>query len=105
MNRYKVLVTRVIDGDTFYGNLIAEDLDIALPNRKFRLLGIDTPERNREGYQEATEYTRKMILGRSVEVTLHGYGGFGRILAVVYVNGMCLNDSLLAENLAEVYKG
>lgn len=104
MNRYKVQVNRVVDGDTFYGHLIAEDLDLILPDRHFRLLGVDTPERKEEGYKEATEYTHNMIMGKTVEVTLHGFGGFGRILAMVYVNDVCLNDSLLAENLAEVYK-
>lgn len=76
-------VVRIIDGDTFeYYN---EDLNKIL---KVRLLCVDTPERGKDGYEEATAYLRSLILYR--EVTLVSSktdkDKYGRLLRYVYVN-------------------
>ena len=48
-------VIRVIDGDTF-----------ELNGETIRLLCVDTPEKGKKGYQEATDYLSSLILNREV---------------------------------------
>lgn len=100
---YEVDVTRVIDGDTFEGD-IDLGLHTSISKQRFRLLGVDTPERKEEGYFEATEYTAQMVEGKKVLVESFDRDSFGRILVMVYVDDVCLNEKLLQENLAVVFK-
>ena len=100
-------VMNVIDGDTF-------DIDIPDgrdPHTRIRLLGIDTPETGAERTgvmyfgPEASEFTKKMALGKSVTVYLDSpnptRGKFGRLLAYVKLpDGGFLNEILLTEGYA-----
>jgi endonuclease YncB( thermonuclease family) len=100
-------VVDVIDGDT---------LDVDIPdgrnqNTRIRLLGIDTPEISSKetggmyfGLQ-AAEFTKKLILGKSVTVYLDSpnptRGKYGRLLAYVKLSdGRFLNEVLLTEGYA-----
>jgi micrococcal nuclease len=107
-NRYKVEVTRTVDGDTIYGKLWAEDLNIIFPNQKFRFLGVNTPEKKQLGYYEATEFTAQVCDGKTLEIDLHGKDAFGRWLVDVYYQDgdvtKSLNQELLKNKLAVVYK-
>jgi len=91
-------VTRVIDGDT-----------IELHNGEVvRLLGVDTPERGENGYEEATAYTTQ-LLNRQVVLTYdkdrRGY--YGRLLAYIWHedNGQlkCWNIALIKAGHSELY--
>ena len=100
-------VVNVIDGDTF---------DIDIPdgrhqNTRIRLLGIDTPETGGEESgvmyfgPEATEFTKKLALGKSIMVYLDSpnptRGKYGRLLAYVKLpDGGFLNEVLLTEGYA-----
>ncbi len=100
-------VVNVIDGDTF---------DIDIPNGRYehtriRLLGIDTPETNREQTgvmyfgPQAAEFTKKLALGKSVTIYLDApnptRGKYGRLLAYVKLpDGSFLNEVLLTEGYA-----
>jgi endonuclease YncB( thermonuclease family) len=67
-----VAPVRAIDGDTFQAattTTISPTLDIT-EITGFRLLGVDTPERGEEGYQEAKDYLRKRIVGKLIHVRL-----------------------------------
>jgi endonuclease YncB( thermonuclease family) len=108
---HKVLVTRVVDGDTFHGNLIIPvptlQMDMNLKDQVFRLTVVDTPERGEENYFEATEFTAQHIEEKEVTVVLHGKDNWSRWLVDVYIDGdlnNTLNDSLLKEGLAKKYK-
>ena len=58
--RYKCEVQRCVDGDTVDADL---DLGFHMTARiRFRLAGIDTPERGEPGYQEATEHLESLLL-------------------------------------------
>ena len=91
------LVTRVVDGDTIavggYGRI--------------RLIGIDTPERGRRGFQEATERTRALCEGQVVRVEVcpvRSTDRYGRTRALISLpDGSLLNTRLLEEGLASVY--
>jgi micrococcal nuclease len=102
---YKVKCTRVIDGDTFVGDISFGVFGMTLHDQKFRLMDVDTPERGKELYYEATEFTAQHIEDRQITVFLHGRDSFGRWLTDVFVDGIHerFNDKLLDEGLAVKY--
>ncbi len=87
--------TKVVDGDT---------IDVEGVGR-IRLVGVNTPERNESGYQNATDFVKEQCLGKEVTVDVDDekhYDKYNRTLAVVYVNGSNLNQELLQDGYAEV---
>lgn len=97
-------VTYVVDGDTF---------DVKLKNgrtERVRLILIDTPETKHPDKpvqpfgQEASEFTKKQLLGKTVELELdvQERDRYGRILAYAYVNGEMINKKLLEKGYARV---
>src|SRR3989338_4822341 len=89
---YKVV--EVVDGDTFF-----------IANRQaIRVYGLDAPELpNCFGPEAKTELTR-LILGKPVELREILTEGYGRILAMVYVDGKLINDQLIKNGFG-LYKG
>ncbi|OPX57563.1 MAG: hypothetical protein A4E25_02208 [Methanobacterium sp. PtaB.Bin024] len=85
----------VVDGDT---------IDVEGVGR-IRFVGVDTPERGESGYKEAKNFVKKMCLGKTVGLDIDDAKNtdkYGRTLAVVYVDGVNLNQELLKEGYAEV---
>jgi len=106
---YEVKASRVIDGDTFASNLVEFEVmgvRVSFPEVHFRLLGVDTPEKKDKGYKEATNYTKKLIEGKTVRIEAAGKDVFDRVLCTVYVEGQekSLNQLLLDNKFAVVYK-
>lgn len=97
-------VRHVVDGDT----LILED------NQRLRLIGVDTPEVDHPRYnrvgepfgEEAKQFLKSKIEGKEVrlESGAEAYDKYGRRLAFVYVDGECLNETLLREGYAEAIR-
>jgi endonuclease YncB( thermonuclease family) len=99
-----VYVGRVFDGDTFE----------LLSGQKVRLLGVDTPERERKdgksgaepGYREASDFTRAKVMQGPVRLAFDGERRdvYGRWLALVTLeDGSDLNAELLRLGLARRY--
>lgn len=107
-NTYKAQVTRTVDGDTFFANLMVEDFDMIFTNQKFRFLGVNTPERGQQGYYAAKEFTAQICDGETLMIDLHGKDAFGRWLVDVYYQEgeemKWLNQELLKNKLAVVYQ-
>jgi len=84
-----VIVKRVIDGDT----IVLED------NRIIRLIGVNTPEKHQWFYQEATNKTKELVLGKEVilEYDKGRYDKYGRTLAYVYFEDSFINYELLKQ--------
>ena len=79
---FKAKVLRVIDGDTLEMRI---DLGFHTHTvRKVRLLGVDTPERGKPGYNEAKAFTTGTVLGKDVYVQTYQADAFGRYLADVW---------------------
>jgi len=92
-------VKHVVDGDT-----IDVSFDICGIQR-IRLVGVNTPEIGEKGYEEAKEFVNKTCLGEVVKLDVDDkeqYDPYYRILAVVYVNDINLNEKLLREGYAEI---
>ena len=92
-------VKSVVDGDT-----IDVSFDI-YGIQRIRLVGVNTPEIDEEGYEEAKEFVNKTCLGEEIKLDVDDreqYDRYYRILAVVYVNDTNLNEKLLREGYAEI---
>lgn len=93
---FSARVIKVVDGDS---------LELKHKGRKLRvrLWGIDSPEWQQEFSQKALAYTRSRIQGQMVEVQPRAWDKYGRLVAIVKVGGVTLNEDLLTEGLAWVH--
>jgi len=90
MYRYKVQVTRIVDGDT-----VDVDVDLGFgmvyKKQRVRMMGVDTPEsRTRDleekFYGKASKAHLVSILEEGdVQLQSHGKGKFGRILGELFI--------------------
>ena len=90
----KMIVTRVIDGDT---------IELST-GEKVRYIGIDTPERSDCFFSEAKTINAKLVLNKEVELKkdVSQTDKYGRLLRYVYVDGLFVNDYLVKEGYAYV---
>ncbi|MDI9364180.1 MAG: thermonuclease family protein [Flavobacterium sp.] len=99
-----LLVTKVVDGDTFWADNDTKD------GVKVRLIGIDAPESRKTskkevGYfgKEAKTYLTNLLSGKSVrlEYDLNRTDQYGRTLAYVYLqDGTFVNAELVKNGFA-----
>ena len=118
---WTVTVVRVVDGDTIEAEFPNGEVDT------IRLLGVDTPETSVESTSpgefegipetddgrahlrswgvEAATFAEAELAGETVTVVAGGdrRGGYGRLLAHVYVDGEDFNERLLTEGYARLY--
>lgn len=97
-------VIRVIDGDTIVVNYNGKE-------EKVRMIGVDTPEsvhpdssKNTEAGASASEYTKKNLEGKHVELEfdVQQRDQYGRLLAYVWVVGKMYNKILLEDGIANL---
>jgi len=91
MYNYKAIIIAVYDGDTF---TIQIDLGFSITiTEKLRLYGVDTPEirlstkttlAEKKRGLVVRDYVRKLILGETVNITVHKKGKYGRYVAQVF---------------------
>lgn len=104
---YWALCVGVYDGDSVTLD-ISLGLGVYMHNQKVRLLGIDTPELRGEerplGLQ-ARDRLRELILDKwlLVETVFDRTGKYGRLLGVLYKDGVDINKLLLDEGYASKY--
>lgn len=93
-------IVNAVDGDT-----VDVEVDLGFSVRvkhRFRLIGIDTPERGKPGWQEATDLVKGHV-GRACRLEVTKLDKYGRYLAEVFVDGVSLNKSLIEKGLAVSY--
>lgn len=104
-NSYRAVVTDVYDGDTITCD-IELGFQIRMVGEKVRLLGINAPElRGSEksaGYRSA-DFLEELILGEEIMLLTvdDKRGSFGRVLGIVVLSGVNINDLLVREGLAK----
>ena len=110
MYKYNATLDRVVDGDT-----VDAMIDLGFDtwvHKRIRLLGIDAPETRTRDLDEkvqglATKERLTGILEAAEGIFVlhsHGVGKYGRCLGTIMVGEENINELLLAEGLAEVYK-
>ena len=109
LHQYKAKVIKVIDGDTFDA-VIDLGFKISVKDR-FRMYGVDTPElRTRDKKEKkrglmVKNYVKDRIEGKEIIIKTQKQGKFGRYLADVFINGECLNTTLIMKGYANEYYG
>jgi micrococcal nuclease len=108
---YPAQVVSVYDGDTLTATL---DLGMSIFRKcNCRLAGIDTPEVNskianeKQAALRARDRVRELTLNKQVVLeSIEKPDKYGRLLVRVWtLEGVCVNDALLSENLAQPYDG
>tara|TARA_Y100000310_G_C20646052_1_gene796641 strand:+ start:1464 stop:1943 length:480 start_codon:yes stop_codon:yes gene_type:complete len=89
--RETIFVERVIDGDTLVDS----------NGTVYRLLGIDTPERGEEFYQEAKEVLQE-VENKQVEILRdwENRGKYGRKLRYIFYENRLINVEIVEKGLA-----
>ena len=87
------IVTRIIDGDTIETSI-----------GKVRLLGINTPEKNNMGYEEAGEFL-KPLEGKEIELErgIENKDKYSRLLRYVFFGNKLVNKEILENGFGSVY--
>ena len=110
MYEYNSKLDRVVDGDT-----VDAMIDLGFDtwvHKRIRLEGIDAPEtRTRDLDEKAQGFVTKERLESLLEAAegvfvlqSHGVGKYGRCLRTIFIGQENINELLLSEGLAEVYK-
>ena len=112
MYRYKVEVTRVVDGDT-----VDVDIDLGFgmtyKKQRVRMKGIDTPEsRTRDLVEKkfglaSKEFLKSQLEDQKIELVSHDKGKFGRILGELFVGSSAysINKIMIDYHYAVLYDG
>lgn len=112
MYRYKVSVTRVVDGDT-----VDVDIDLGFgmtyKKQRVRMKGIDTPESRTRDLEEkkfglaSKEFLKEQLKDQEIELVSHDKGKFGRILGELFVGSSAysINKIMIDNHHAVPYDG
>jgi micrococcal nuclease len=90
-------VVKVADGDTI---TVLEDQT----QHRIRLYGIDAPERRQDFSNKAKQFVSGLVFGKQVRVVKQDIDRYGRIVGIVYADAVCVNEELVRNGLAWVYR-
>lgn len=76
--KFQVKVVKISDGDTFTA-INRDNLQL-----KFRIWGIDAPEKKQAFGTKAKDYLASLIFGKTITVDVQKQDGWGRYIAYVY---------------------
>jgi micrococcal nuclease len=103
--RYKARVDKWVDGDTV--DLYVDLGFYHFVKTRFRLYGIDTPERGHELWSKASDFSKLMApVGTDVLIEVYKDADkYGRWLVDIHVGEETVNSALVAAGLAVPYYG
>ena len=97
---FDAYVTKVIDGDTIMVNF-EDQKDVEF---RIRLYGVDTPELNQPYGREVKLFLKDLVLHKNVQLDKQGVDNFGRYVCIVTYDDMNINELLVANGNAWVYR-
>lgn len=71
---------------------------------KIRLYGVDTPEKKQAFGQKAKDFTASIVAGKTVNVEPVDQDRYGRTVGIVTMAGRSLNEELVKNGFAWVYR-
>ena len=93
---FSARVVRVIDGDTLE---IQQETGI----QRVRIWGIDTPEWDQPYGARSSRFTRSRLTGKEVQVIPEDVDTYGRLVAMITMDGMNIGEELIRSGLAWVH--
>ena len=97
---YHIKVISITDGDTFKGLTKKEKIEI-----KYRIYGIDAPEKKQDFGAKSKEYLSELIAGKTVGIKTDSQDGYGRYIVWVYTpEGKDVSAEMLKAGMAWHYK-
>ena len=108
MYRYRVYITRVVDGDT-----VDVDVDLGFgmiyKKQRVRMVAIDTPESRTRDLEEkfygkqSKYFLESLLKDQKIQLVSHDKGKFGRILGELFVDGVEISiNQLMIDNYRAV---
>lgn len=91
-------VIGVIDGDTI--NILYGSNE----QKRIRLFGIDCPEKNQDFGNNAKQCTSDLIFGKEVRIIVEDIDKYGRLVGLIYLNNNCINEEIINQGFAWVYR-
>ena len=90
-----LIVTRIIDGDTF---VLSNGIHV-------RLIGLDTPEKGQPFYEEAKVFAESTVLGSPVRIEYgdEPYDNYDRSLVFLFEDTLFYNERVVRAGLASAY--
>ena len=87
----------IADGDT---------ITVLQNNRqyKIRLYGVGSPEKKQDFGQKAKKFTSDMAFNQQVKVVAYDIDKYGRTVGMVHIGQECLNEALIKNGFAWVYR-
>jgi len=108
---YNITVIKVYDGDTITISATISRFSKIYYKFSVRFRGIDTPEMKTKSLDEkaaaiaARDALSNKILNKKILLKDIKYDKYGRLLADVYLNSLCLNNWMLENNYGVAYDG
>lgn len=90
-------VVGIMDGDTI--KIVTDSVQ-----KKIRLYGIDCPEKNQAFGNKAKQFLSEIISGQNVKIIQEDVDRYGRIVGTVYFNNRCINEEIIKNGYAWVYR-
>jgi len=91
-------VVAITDGDTIK---VLDDLDKGV--LKIRLNKIDAPEKKQAFGQKSKQYLSNLVFGKQVIIRFKEIDRYGRILGVIYIDGVEVNLQMVKAGMAWHY--
>ena len=110
-NLYNISVIKVYDGDTITISAKVSRFSSKYYKWSVRFRGIDTPEIKGKSQEEkdaavkARDALSSKILNKKILLKNISYDKYGRLLADIYLNTLCLNSWMLNNRYAVEYNG
>ncbi|MEA1967874.1 MAG: thermonuclease family protein [Thermodesulfobacteriota bacterium] len=104
-----IILTGSIHAQTIAGKVVGiadgDTITVLQQGKKYkiRLYGIDTPEKRQDFGKRAKKFTSDMVFREQVRVVQKDKDRYGRVVGMVYVGNVCVNEEIVKAGLAWVY--
>jgi endonuclease YncB( thermonuclease family) len=73
-------------------------------NKTVRLYGIDAPEMQQPYGKKSRDFLISLVNNKEIKLTQKGVDKYGRVIGIIHINGQNVNELLIKNGFAWVYK-